>query len=444
VILVLESDPAQIETIRDIVCNVLGTELTLVDSIDAALETLQVTTPDLVLLPALGSPTEEAKLVTFLRKHPNGAHIETLFTPLIRKNEKSTGSSTRGWLRWRSRRRASDAASIDETTLFTERLTVSLHSARERRQRDEELSAAPDTVDERSTPNDAVAPATDAVASATDAVASATAPAHDEIALEVVVTEAPILSDAEEPVASSPASHDDRRTHRRFNASELQALQASRVAGGPSVNMRDLSAGGALLDSDTALESDFGVLELITGMLHRHYVPFRVIRRQVETDDSGTRYVEACAFLEPLDVSGLQGEEANPDADADGLSALSALLEPYLNGPASADRRRHVRVDGPFYGCRRGLLDMPVMIHNLSEGGCFVDARLEVNPGHSLVLGLRTVDGESIDVAGEVVHNQPGIGFAVRFSEVSDTIRAELARIIAERTARVETLEKTA
>lgn len=427
-ILVLESDPAQIETIRDIVCNVLGTELTLVDSIDDALETLQVTTPDLVLLPALVSPTEEAKLVTFLRKHPHGAHIETLFTPLIGKKEKSTESPTRGWLRWRSHRSASAAASIDETTLFTERLTVSWHSARERRQRDEELSAAPDTVDERSTPNDAAPPAI--------------APAHEEIALEVVVT-APILS-AEEPVASSSASHEDRRTHRRFHASELQALQASRVAGGPNVNVRDVSAGGALLESDTALENDFGVLELITGMLHSHYVPFRVIRRQVETDDSGSRHVGACAFLEPLDVSGLQGEEAHTDSDADGLSALSALLEPYLNGPASAERRRHVRVDGPFYGCRRGLLDMPVMIHNLSEGGCFVDARLEVDPGHSLVLGLRTVDGESIDVAGEVVHNQPGIGFAVRFSDVSDTLRVELARIIAERTANVEALKKTA
>jgi hypothetical protein len=205
-----------------------------------------------------------------------------------------------------------------------------------------------------------------------------------------------------------------------------------------------VSEGGALLESPTALENDFGVLELVTSMLRAHYVPFRVVRRQVETDGNQTRYVEACAFLDPLDVSGLQGGEAKTDANADGLAALRNLLDPYLTGPASDERRRHVRVDGPFNGYRRGLLDMPIVIHNLSQGGCFVDSRLDVDPGHSLVLGLRTVDGELIDVAGEVVHNQPGIGFAVRFCDISDTVRDELARVVAARTAGVEPLEKTA
>jgi CheY-like chemotaxis protein len=426
-ILVLESDPAQIETIRHIVCNVLGTELMLVGSIDEAVEALHATTPDIVLLPALVSPAEEAKLVTFLREHPHGAYIETLFTPVIAKKENSTESSRRGWLRWLGRRSASEAAGIDETTLFTERLTLSLRSVRERRERDEELITALDSVDKRSTPHEAVAPAT----------------ANEEIAGEAV-TDVPMPSAPEEPVAPSAAAHEDRRTHPRFQAHELQALHASRVAGGPSVNVRDVSVGGALLESEMTLENDFGVLEIVTSMLRAHYVPFRVVRRQVETDGTLTRYVEACAFLEPLDVSGLHGGEEKTDADPDGLAALKALLDPYLTGPASADRRRHVRVDGPFDGYRRGRLDMPILIHNLSQGGCFVDSRLDVDPGHSLVLGLRTVDGALIDVAGEVVHKQSGIGFAVRFSDVSDTVRDELARIIAERSAGVDGLQETA
>jgi hypothetical protein len=424
-ILVVESNAAQVETIRDIVCNVLGTELTLVDSIDDALDALQTTTPELVLLPALVSPAEEAKLVTFLRAHPKGGHIDTLFTPVIGKQQPSTQSSTRGWLRWPTRRTESEAPSVEETAaLFTERLTSSLHSARERRQLDEASSevsnAVRDGVDEPDTPNEVVA----------------LIPDDGESALEGVPSDEATPNVAEPSVTPSPAPRDDRRTHRRFPAQELQELRASHVAGGPSVNVRDMSAGGALLESDAPLEYDFGVLVLSTGMLHTHYVPFRVVRQKVESHGSLTRFVEACAFLEPLDVSNLRGRDANTDAPPeDGVAALRAVLDPNLTEPASAERRRHVRVDGPFHGRRRGLLDMPVLIHNLSQGGCFVDSRLAVDPGHPLTLGLSTADGEWIDVAGEVVHNQPGIGFAVRFVELSDTIREGLARIIAERTA---------
>ena len=87
---------------------------------------------------------------------------------------------------------------------------------------------------------------------------------------------------------------------------------------------------------------------------------------------------------------------------------------------------------------------MPVLIHNLSQGGCFVDSRLAVDPGRQLTIGLRSGDGEWMDVAGEVVHNQPGVGFAVRFVGVSDTIRDGLARIIAQRSAGVVARETPA
>ena len=36
------------------------------------------------------------------------------------------------------------------------------------------------------------------------------------------------------------------------------------------------------------------------------------------------------------------------------------------------EKRRHVRVAGPFDGYRLGLLDTPVRIYDLSEGGCFI------------------------------------------------------------------------
>jgi hypothetical protein len=414
-ILVLESNPAQVETIRDIVCNVLGTELTLVDSIERALEALQTTTPDLVLLPALVSAEEEAKLMSFLRQDPKGAHIETLFTPLMARKDTPT-ETTRGWLRWVRPQTASDVSSSDEVTLFTERLTWSLQSARERRQLDDELNALADSADERNTPNEPVM----------------SVQRKEGIAPEAVVESAPALNvAAADPAMSLPKSHSDRRMYRRFYAHELQALRDSRVAGGPCVNVRDVSASGALLESDAPLGGDFGVLVLTTAMSRAHYVPFRVVRHRIENQGSQPRHVEACAFLEPLDISDLRGPEASMEG-------------PHVSGQAPDERRRHVRVDGPFHGCRRGHIDMPVMLHNLSQGGCFVDSRLPVDPGRALTIGLRSVDGKWIDVSGEVVHNQPGLGFAVRFVELSETVSDVLARIVAQGAAGVDARETTA
>src|SRR5215510_4231090 len=38
------------------------------------------------------------------------------------------------------------------------------------------------------------------------------------------------------------------------------------------------------------------------------------------------------------------------------------------------DRRRHARVTGRFDGRRGGAVSMPVVIHSLSEVGCFVES----------------------------------------------------------------------
>jgi hypothetical protein len=97
------------------------------------------------------------------------------------------------------------------------------------------------------------------------------------------------------------------------------------------------------------------------------------------------------------------------------------------------DRRRHVRVEGPFDGCRRGVIDVPVMIHNLSEGGCFVDSRLDAEPGQQLTLGVRSPGEDWITVKAEVVHSQLGVGFAVRFLDVPGATRSGLERIVAAR-----------
>jgi len=188
-------------------------------------------------------------------------------------------------------------------------------------------------------------------------------------------------------------------------------------------------------------------------------VPFRVVQCQVSVLSALPRYVGACAFTRPLDLValGLQSPVAAP-ADAPigasedlDLTLFEADIERFLRHgtpgtmPASgadrsggrAERRRHIRVNGPFEGWRRGALDVPIMIHDLSEGGCFVNSLQEVETGRRLALSLHLPDTGWIAVDGEIVHDSPGFGFAVRFVQVPDQSRAHLAHFVATRTARV-------
>jgi PilZ domain len=94
-------------------------------------------------------------------------------------------------------------------------------------------------------------------------------------------------------------------------------------------------------------------------------------------------------------------------------------------------------VTGPFDGRRHGAIDTPVVIHNLSESGCFLDSLFHAEAGRQLSLGVSVPDEGWITVKAEVVRGQPGFGFAVRFVEMPDATRACLARVVASRTVSV-------
>jgi hypothetical protein len=86
----------------------------------------------------------------------------------------------------------------------------------------------------------------------------------------------------------------------------------------------------------------------------------------------------------------------------------------------SDSRRGFHRVTGPFDGCRVGVLDTPLLIYDLSEGGCFVNSMYDTPVGQKLVLRI-SLPFEGIIIAkAETVYVRPGFGFAVRFIELSD------------------------
>jgi hypothetical protein len=98
---------------------------------------------------------------------------------------------------------------------------------------------------------------------------------------------------------------------------------------------------------------------------------------------------------------------------------------------ANVERRRHVRVRGPFDGRRIGALVTPVQIYDLSEGGCFVDSPYEQPLGTIVVLDIELPGEGWIRLTGETLHVRPDFGFAVRFVEMTPEISMCLKRALA-------------
>lgn len=83
-------------------------------------------------------------------------------------------------------------------------------------------------------------------------------------------------------------------------------------------------------------------------------------------------------------------------------------------------RRATHRVTGPFDGCRLGLIETPLLIYDLSEGGCFVNSLYDTPVGQRLSLKLTLPYEGVVTLKAETVYARPGFGFAVRFVDLSD------------------------
>ena len=84
------------------------------------------------------------------------------------------------------------------------------------------------------------------------------------------------------------------------------------------------------------------------------------------------------------------------------------------------DRRRNERFAGPFDGLRIGMLDTPLSIFDLSQGGCFVNSMHEQTPGVRFTMKIDLPHVGVITLLAETLYLRSGFGFAVRFVDVDD------------------------
>jgi hypothetical protein len=128
IILAVEPDRRQAAQLAAIVRHRVGAELVLAATTERALDVLGARVPDLVLVPALLSPQDDAALAAALRVIAAAAHVRTLTIPVLGN---SSSETSRGGLlsRWRRGRAESPAPDGCDPAVFAEQITAYLKEA---------------------------------------------------------------------------------------------------------------------------------------------------------------------------------------------------------------------------------------------------------------------------------------------------------------------------
>jgi hypothetical protein len=132
IILAIEPDRRQRDALTAVVRQRVGAELILADTTEHALEAIGNRVPDLVLVPALLSPQDDAALAAALRVIAAAAHVRTLTIPVLAAHTAEAKPS--GLLsRWRRGRTESQATDGCDPAVFAEQISAYLkESAAER------------------------------------------------------------------------------------------------------------------------------------------------------------------------------------------------------------------------------------------------------------------------------------------------------------------------
>ena len=74
-------------------------------------------------------------------------------------------------------------------------------------------------------------------------------------------------------------------------------------------------------------------------------------------------------------------------------------------------------------------------ISDLSEGGCFVECIAAVRPGELVHLTITMLDGTAVPAVGEITYAFDGMGFGLRFTDLTEDARRRLTEFVSSRAA---------
>jgi hypothetical protein len=295
IVLAIEPDRRQAAHLTAIMRHQVGAELVLADTTEGALDAIGNRVPDLVLVPALLSPQDDAALAAALRVIAAAAHVRTLTIPVLASGTKP--AAARGVLaRWRRSRDESAEPDGCDPAVFGEQISSYLReAAAEREQLEQELLE-----------EEPVAEAAPAAIQAALMVVNQPPIELDVLepiqrwATDPVVDERPIELDVVEPVQPWTADSIDERPL------ELDAVEpVQRWTADPIDSTSELEDPLIDLSDELAGLSDEGDTELFDGD------PVGVYTIALEADESAVEAVELSpAIQEPAVVAHVQLEPA--------------------------------------------------------------------------------------------------------------------------------------
>ena len=69
-------------------------------------------------------------------------------------------------------------------------------------------------------------------------------------------------------------------------------------------------------------------------------------------------------------------------------------------------------------------------VYDLALGGCYIETLGQVTQNEGIRFEIQLPTGRWMSLSGEVVHYQPNMGFAVRFTNLSEAERELLASLL--------------
>jgi hypothetical protein len=331
IVLAIEPDRRQAAHLTAIV-RPMDAELVIADTTEGALDAIGNRVPDLVLVPALLSPQDDAALAAALRVIAAAAHVRTLTIPVLASGVKRAQSG--GMLsKWRKNKAASPEPDGCDPAVFGEQISAYLQEAAAERAQLEEAAAERAQLEADALLNQKrieVEPPEHSIdVDFPDVTAAVTVFLHADAA--------PIMSveqpwDAVEPVHLLTANLPEEATIEPNDnplidlSSELEGLSedaASEAVEGEAAAVYTIAAEGDM--------SVFDVFDLMPGILDPPSI--------TEEVEAALDQIAAAAKIRPQPMAALKRKRA------DVVRAESARVEPIAAQPASVDAAQPPRPD---------------------------------------------------------------------------------------------------
>ena len=129
IVLAIEPDRRQAAHLAAIVQKQVGADLVIADTTEGALDAIGNRVPDLVLVPALLSPQDDAALAAALRVIAAAAHVRTLTIPVLANGTKKRAPAAGMLAKWRKNRPSSQEPDGCDPAVFGEQISTYLQEA---------------------------------------------------------------------------------------------------------------------------------------------------------------------------------------------------------------------------------------------------------------------------------------------------------------------------